>query len=153
MSHNHACEPRTVMKRRIPVGLRFVGYCIAVAIMIACFGCFSTLKPQPRDSISVNSNRFEYVGQIIKVQPLGTVESANRARWMIEAEIVSVSDTTRVGAPPVGSKATFFVHSVVKLFGEARESVVGKRFRLAYESGFQNPYHGEVTVVGIVSDR
>jgi hypothetical protein len=149
----HMITSRAQLKRRIPVGLRFVGYCIAVAIMIACFGCFSTVKPQPRDSLSVNSNRFEYVGQIIKVQPLGTVESANRARWMIEAEIVSVSDTTGVGAPPIGSKATFFIHSVVKLFGEDRESVVGRRFRLAYESGFQNPYHGKVAVVGIVSDR
>ncbi len=106
-------------------------------------------SPTPAHSSTQTSTpkpgSFEFLGRILKINALTTIKSSDLAMWQVEAEIVTPL-TNRPAPHNSGSNVIFFVHSIVKQFGEDRERVVGKVYRIRFKAAFANPYHGELVI-------
>jgi hypothetical protein len=115
-----------------------------LVLIITFLGCSRPTNSSVPPPALATRNRIEFTGKIVEIAPLASVETAERARWKVQAEVLSIQANHSPTAPQVGSRVTFFLHSVVLFFGADKDAVVGNTYRLAYKSDFQTIYHGEV---------
>jgi len=143
---------KAIFSTLVPGAMLFALVLMGLALL--AFGC-TEARNSPHTGLDMRDSAFSYVGKVFKVGQMESQEQANRARWRVEVEIISVMGNAPKNAPASGSQVVLFVHSVVKTFRVDASSIVGRNFDIVYQGGFQNPYPGmtEVSVHKGVLDK
>jgi hypothetical protein len=151
-------ELRTSRMRRLHTGNNNKATCsfgrlLFLCVTVLCFilagtGCKHT-PPDTSTFDPVESAPYWYIGKIVATAPRDATAEPVLRVWRLEAEVVSIGDSTANVAPPIGSHVVFFVHSIVRTFNLDRDAVIGKTFRIEYAGGFANPYDGSVNVKSV----
>jgi hypothetical protein len=140
------------MKRHVSVLLAMTVSAILTIVMAeGCSASHSHSHDTQEGSGSMampQTNQCEYIGRVASIDPIGPVHSIGQEMWKIEIEVVSVSSADKNRAPTIGARLTFFVHSVVRTFGDGESKVLGKSYRIACGSASTNNGVNPLRILG-----
>src|ERR1043166_6513508 len=88
-----------------------------LVLIITFLGCSRPTNSSVPPPALATRNRIEFTGKIVEIAPLATVETAERARWKVQAEVLSIQANHSPTEPQRGERGgAFFFCSVFFFF-------------------------------------